>query len=133
MKQFTTAMKEGSDGDMFADGEPIEFAIDGDTFIATPPSSTQFALFMASQASTRTTADKMAGVIDFIDWMLSDEDRLHLRARLLDRDDALDYDLLCEVMEGLVEEWSARPTRSPSDSPQSPQSTGRRSTGKAPS
>ena len=129
MKAFSTAGKHTSD-DGFEGAEPLQFEVDGISFTAYPPTSAQFALFMASQASNRTMADQLAAVIDFFDGMLEEESQRLFRDRLLDRDDPFDFVMVQDIMEWLIEEWSANPTQSQPDSVSSPPTTGRRSTAK---
>lgn len=129
MKSFSTAGKHTSD-DGFEGAEPIQFELDGVTYTAYPPTGAQFALFMASQASHASQADGIAAIIDFFDGMLEPETQRIYRERLVDRDDPFDFDTVQEILEFLIEEWSANPTKSPQDSPQSPPKTGPRSTAK---
>jgi hypothetical protein len=110
--------------------EPISFKIDEDEFTAYPPTPAQFALFMASQGSNTEPTDQIAGVIDFFNGLLPDDQRMLFRRRLLDRDDPLGLEMIMDVVAWLSEEWSARPTESPSDSTPQRQRTGTRSTAK---
>ena len=114
----------------FEDAEPIEFQIDEDEFIAYPPKTAQFALFMASQGKTRDMADNVAGAVDFLDGLLVKADQDKLRSRLLDRDDPLEFGILEDIVEMLMEEWMERPTPAASDFSASPQPTARKSSGK---
>lgn len=108
-KQFTTAARQTKD-EGFEGAEPITFNIDNDEFTASPPTASQFALFMAGQSSHSTVSDQIAAMIDFFNGMLPEDQQLLLRHRLLNRDDALDFETIQQVMEFLIEEWSARPT-----------------------
>lgn len=127
MRQFTTAGKHHSN-EAFEGAEPITFKVDDDTFTAYPPTPTQFAYFMAAQAEHKTDSDHIAGVIDFFDGMLDEEDRRLFRRRLLDRDDTMEFEIVQEITQSLVEEWSARPTSPSSESSTSQQNGGRKST-----
>lgn len=123
MRKFSTASAVSDEA--FDGAEPIEFMIDDDVFIAVPPTASQFALFMASQSERRDISDRIAGVVDFFDDMLAnDEMRRRFQKRLLDRDDPMSFDVVSDVMDGLMEEWMDRPTMSGSDSSSSPPRTG---------
>ena len=132
MKSFSTAGKNAAESDIEG-AEPITFIVDGSEFTAYPPTSGQFALMLSAQASHRGIADKVAAMIDFFDGMLEEEDQQVFRRRLLDRRDPMDFDMVEEIMEYLIEEWSARPTQPPHESSSSPPATGRKSTAKRPS
>lgn len=129
MRQFSTAGKQTST-ETFEGAEPVTFTLDDFEYVAFPPTPAQFAVFMSTQAESRDAADRVAGVIDFFDGLLEEDARRTFRKRLLDRDDPFDFEMVQEIMEWLVEEWSARPTQPSSDLPVSRTSTGRRSTAK---
>jgi hypothetical protein len=128
VREFKTAGRRAAT--VIEDAEPIEFKVDGDVFTAYPPTAGQMAMMLAAQADSRDVPENVAGVIDFFDGLLDDEGRDTFRRRLLDRDDPFDFDMVNEIMEGLMEEWSARPTKSPSVSATSQRSGGPRSTAK---
>lgn len=132
MREFKTAARKAAPT-IFDDAEPIEFTIDGETFTAYPPSSGQMALLVAAQADSRDVSESMAAIIDFLDGILDEDAQAMYRRRLLDRDDPFDFDTVNDIVEGLIEEWSARPTKSPSASSSSRKSAGSRSTAKRPS
>lgn len=117
----------------FEDAEPIEFTIDSDTYTAYPPKAAQFAYFIATQAKNRDTSDNMAGVIDFFDGLFDQADRDRFRTRLLDRNDPLDFSIIEDLVDMLMEEWMERPTSAASDSSESPRTTRTRSSAKRPS
>jgi hypothetical protein len=131
VREFKTAGRRSKPA--FEDAEPIEFKVDDDVFVAYPPSAGQMALMLAAQADSRDAAESVAGIIDFFDGMLEEDARETFRRRLMDRDDPFDFDMVNDIMEGLIEEWSARPTKSPSVSATSRGSGGPRSTAKRPS
>lgn len=112
----------------FEGAVPITFTIDGDEFVAYPPTPGQFALLLAAQADSRDVAESMAGIIDFLNGMLDEDGQTVFRERLLDRDDPFDFDMVNEIVAGLIEEWTARPTPPPSASASSRTSGGRKST-----
>jgi hypothetical protein len=127
VREFKTAAKRH---EVFEGAEPIAFTLDGEEYTAYPPSPGQLALMLASQADSRDESENVAGIIDFFDGLLDDEGRDAIRRRLLDRDDPFDFDMVRDIIEGLFEEWSARPTKSPSASRTSQRSGGARSTAK---
>jgi hypothetical protein len=129
LREFTTAARRAAPA-AFDGAKPITFTIDGDEFTAHPPTPGQMALLVSAQAEGRDITTSMAAIIDFIDGLLDDDGREMYRRRLLDRDDPFDFDTVNDIMEGLMEEWSARPTKSPSDYASSPKSGGSRSTAK---
>jgi len=132
MKQFTTAASNTGDSE-FEGAEPITFQVDQDTFTAFPPTASQFALFLAAQSTHSQTADQIAALIDFFNGMLSENDQMLLRSRLMSREDSFSFETVQAILEFLVEEWSARPTQSPQESSSSRRNTGRNSTAKQPS
>lgn len=127
-KSYSTTNRKADES--FEGAEPIVFQIDDDQFTASPPTSTQFALLLAVQSERKDVSDKMAGLIDFVDGLLSLEDRRTFRRRLLDRDDRLDLELVEEILEDLIEEWAERPTEASSASISSRRRTGPSSTAK---
>lgn len=127
MKEFTRSAQQ--DDSPLGD-EPLEFTIGGDEFIVYPPTTAMFALFLASQADNRSIPDQMAGVVDMIDNLLEPSQRSTFHKRLLDREHPLDFDVLQEIIEWMLEEWSARPTQQSSDSSSSRKTAGRKSTAK---
>ncbi len=129
MREFKTAARRAAPS-AIEGAEPIEFSIDGDVFTAYPPSSGQLAMMIAAQADSREVAESVAAVIDFLDGILDEDAQETFRRRLLDREDPFDFDTVNEIVEGLIEEWSARPTKSPSASSSSRKSAGSRSTAK---
>lgn len=129
MRSFTTADKQVGDSP-FENSKPITFTIDDDEFTAYPPTESQVAYMLASQARGRDVTDSIAGVIDFFDGILDDRAQEVFRRRLLDRDDPFDFAMVREIIEGLMEEWTARPTRPSRGSTTSRRSTGARSTAK---
>jgi hypothetical protein len=129
LREFTTAARRAAPT-AFDGAQPITFKIDGDEFTAYPPTPGQMAMLVSAQAEGRDVTTSMAAIIDFIDGLLDEDGREMYRRRLLDRDDPFDFDTVNEIMEGLMEEWSARPTKSPSDYASSRKSGGSRSTAK---
>lgn len=132
MKKFSSATTTSSI-DVFEDAKPVVFMVDNDEYTAYPPKASQFAMFMATQAKNREVTDNVAGVVDFLDGLLDDADQKRLRARLLDREDPLDFGIVEQVVEYIMEEWMERPTQAASVSSDLPQKTVRKSSAKQPS
>jgi hypothetical protein len=131
-REFKTAARK-TKPTVFDDAEPLTFSIDGEEFTAYPPSAGQMAMLIAAQADSRDASESIAAIIDFLDGILDEDAQAMYRRRLLDREDPFDFDTVNDIVEGLVEEWSARPTKSPSASSSSRRSAGSRSTAKRPS
>lgn len=129
MREFTTAARRAAPS-AIEGAEPIEFNLDGDVFTAYPPSPGQLALLISAQADSREVTESIAAVIDFLNGILDEDAQAVFRRRLLDREDPFDFDSVNEIVEGLIEEWSARPTQPSSDSPSLPKTAGSRSTAK---
>lgn len=125
MKQFTTAVAEAEETDL--DEGKIEFEVDGFACTAYRPTEGQFAILMASTGRHSSMDDMVAGIINFVDGMLDDTSSAHLMKRLMDRKDKFELENVQEIMEWLIEEWTARPTQEPSGSTPSPASTGKTS------
>jgi hypothetical protein len=129
LREFKTAARNAAPT-MFDNAEPIQFTIDGEEFTAYPPSPGQLAMLVAAQADSRDVSESMAAIIDFLDGILDEDAQAMYRRRLMDRNDPFDFDTVNDIVEGLVEEWSARPTKSPSVSSSSRRTAGSRSTAK---
>jgi hypothetical protein len=127
VKEFTTAARRAAPSAMEG-AEPIQFTVDGQEFTAYPPTPGQLALLISAQAKNREPEESIASIIDFLDGILDENAQAMFRKRILDRDDPFDFDTVEQIMEGLIEEWSARPTSSPSASSSSPANGGRKST-----
>jgi hypothetical protein len=127
-RHFST--KNTTSTGVFEDAQPIEFTIDKDTYTAYPPKAAQFAYFIATQAKNRDTSDNMAGVIDFFDGLFEEADRERLRSRMLDRNDPMEFSLIEDLVDMLMEEWMERPTSAASESSASPRTTATNSTAK---
>lgn len=124
MREFTTAVEQ-VDSDP---NEPIEFKVDGTVCKAYEPDDGQFAMFMASTARHTSDNEQVAGIINFFLGMLDRESQQYIANKLLDREDRFGIREVQDIMEALAEDWSARPTRSPSGSTASQPSSGPSST-----
>jgi hypothetical protein len=131
LKEFTTAAKEAGEGTV--GGDPLTFTVDGEQWTAYPPTGGQLALVMAAQAEHSSVVEKIAGLVNFLDSILDEDAVASYRARLMDRDDPFDFDNVEAIVEWLMEEWSARPTKQPSDYRPPQRRGGRRLTATPPS
>jgi hypothetical protein len=128
MKQFRTAARRGQAAVPNAVDIQFEFEVDEDDFrvlTAHPPTSGQVALFLSArlEGGVRTVQalfDLLAATLDQRDYDLI-EAQLH---------DGLDIQVIAEIVEYLIEEWGARPTKPRSASSSSRKTTGARSTAK---
>ena len=126
MKNFKTSNRPIKSA--FDDAEPVTFKIDDDQFTAYPPTEGQIAYMMASQADDRDLSDSIAGILDFFTGILDDQGAATFRRRFTDRDDTLTFEVVQDVLEALISEWSDRPTKPSSASTTSRGRTGRKST-----
>jgi hypothetical protein len=126
-KEFvTSAQADRASGEV---GRPITVLVDGEEITFEGATESQIALLIAATSATATNITSgIADVINFFFSLLSEEDSRTLRHRLFDRDDPFDVENITDILMYLVEEWSARPTQSPSDSTPSPNSAGQKST-----
>jgi hypothetical protein len=126
VKEFSTAVREAPESPI--GGDPLVFTVDGDEWTAYPPTGGQLALVMASMAEQADPADSIAGILNFLTSVLDEQSAKDYRRRLMDRDDPFDIEDVERIVEWLMEEWSARPTKQPSDFQQSRRRSGRRLT-----
>lgn len=129
MKEFYTAAKdtigEGSEDDL------IVFLHDGEEVTFYQPSSGQLAIMLSIVEGTKLDPKNAGAFIQLFFEMMDDETQRYFRGRLMDRKDTFDLDSeggMFEIFNHLSEEWSARPTKQPSDYQQSQRATGRKST-----
>jgi hypothetical protein len=128
VKTFTTAAKrEALNDSIFEDAEPLDIQVDDDTFTLMPPTSGQMALIVTTM-NEDDPRSQIAGVIDFLDAVLADEDRHRFRKRLFKRNDPLDLETVQEIISYAIGEWSARPTESSDGSTPSRPTSGKSST-----
>lgn len=130
MKEFFTAAKD-TFGEVSED-EKIVFKHDGREVTFFQPSDGQMAIML--NMGGRDMDPRSAGTFIQLWFSMMDNDTVrYFQTRLMDRDDK-GFDLESEggvfdIFESLVEEWSARPTKQPSDFQPSRRATGPKSTG----
>lgn len=128
MKEFVTAAKD-SLGEVDEESK-ITFKHDGRDVTFFEPSTGQQAI-MLSMGGRTMDVRAMGTFIQLFFEMADDDTARYLQSRLLDRNDPFDVGGeggIMELFEAITEEWSARPTREPSDSLSRPRATGRAST-----
>lgn len=137
MREFKVAAKEAA-GET---EEVIEIVFGERTLVSRIPTSGQVALFYDRLASTSAGDDEdsgaVAAVFGLLRGVLAPGDVPYLKQLLQDR--RIGFDVLLggdEEGEGLVDalmaEYAGRPTTPSTDSSASPESTGRKSTGRSP-
>lgn len=129
MKEFITAAKDTL-GEVDEESK-ITFKHDGRDITFFEPSTGQQAIMLAMGGRTMDVKT-MGTFIQLFFEMAEDETARYLQGRLLDRNDTFDVigeGGIFDLFEALQEEWSARPTREPSESRASRRATGRASTG----
>lgn len=92
------------------------------------PADGQLALLMASMGRGMQANDAIAATVNFFCGLFEDDDRYYIEERLLSRKRNIPIERIQELLEELIEKWSARPTQSPSASATSQQSVGQNST-----
>lgn len=128
MKEFVTAAK-GTLGEVDEESK-ITFKHDGRDITFFEPSTGQQAI-MLSMGGRTMDVRAMGTFIQLFFEMADDDTARYLQGRLLDRNDTFDVTGdggIFDLFEAITEEWSARPTREPSDSPSPRRATGRAST-----
>lgn len=101
---------------------------DGKVVYAYRPADGQLALLMASMGRGMAANEAIAATVNFFCGLFEDDDRLYIEERLLSRKRNIEIDRIQELLEGLIEKWSARPTQSPSGSATSQPTGGPNST-----
>lgn len=129
MKEFVTAAK------------PTAGKVDKTSIIDTKHDGTDVRFYepdpgslavMAMVSNQKMTVANMGVFIEFIFNCMDPKTQIYFRQRLMDPDDPFGLDGdggLMDIFKSLTEEWSARPTKSPSGSQPARRATGRASTG----
>jgi hypothetical protein len=125
VREFKLAAQTAA-SEMLANPVPAKFKMDGREVHIEAPSSGQLAYLLAMQADTVDGPEQIAAVFDFLKNLMDHEDYVWLTGLL--KSGSLSMELLMEVIEYLVEEWTTVPTSPASASPSSRRSTGTRST-----
>lgn len=83
--------------------EPIEFTLDGETFVFTPPKTAALAL-------AESNTEQLRAQLNWLSAGLSDEQSEKLHDRLMDFGDPLEAVDLVKIVGALIEEMAGRPT-----------------------
>jgi hypothetical protein len=93
------------------------------------PTDGQIAVLMATtNAKHLTEGEMVAGIINFFASTLDDQTHNYITNKLLDRKDPFGLLEVQDIIQWMMEEWSARPTKSSPASTQSQRSDGPNST-----
>lgn len=129
MREFVTAAKDTL-GEVDEDSI-ITFKHDGRDVTFFEPSTGQQAIMLTM--GRRDMDKKQAGqFIALFFEMMDEETERYFEGRLMDRRDTFDLDGeggIMDIFEGLIEEWSGKDTKQPSDYQPPRRATGRASTG----
>ena len=129
LKSFTTAARSAEENAFEA--VPITVEIDEREITFLPPTDGQFAVALAGSGDLVDTATMASTQINFFFSLIEKkDDSNYLRRRLFDRSDDFGVEMIADIITYLMEEWSARPTKQPSDFLPSQSSAGTRSTAK---
>lgn len=121
MREFTTATTRGRAG--VPNPVDIEFKLDDDVLIARAPTTGQIALFV--QGGRGGGIRSIESLFEFFSDVLDDADWSKVEVKLRD---GMDVDLLAEISNYLIGEWSGRPTTPRTASSRTRNGTGPRST-----
>jgi hypothetical protein len=125
MKNFTVAGRRAASS--VNNPVAVEFQIEkGAVRVANPPSTGQLIMFFRDMSEGGT--DAVDGIFGLLRVALSESDYNGVQQDL--RDGKYDIEMLIEVVQWLVEQWSGRPTQPSSESSPSRKRTGRPSTAK---
>lgn len=134
MREFTTAAKEPIEDEVIVftvrrnpSADP-EYVPEIKELKAFRPSDGQLAVLMASFGKGSDEVETVAGPLNFFDSILDDDGRRYILDRMLDPKDPFGPGECSQIMEGLIEEWSGRPTQPPSGSTSSQPNGGQNST-----
>jgi len=118
-----------------AEYEPITLTVvdaDGEKhdLVAHYPGDGAVTLLMAASSADGGAQMIVGTIFATLEQTFSAEDYRFIRQRVLSEE--LTIDMMMEMFQSLIEEWTSFPTQRSSDSPQSPPTTGTRSTGRSP-
>lgn len=129
-RQFVAAAREaaGNDSDT-SEQEPLLFYIGDKEVEVSYPGTGQLTYLASISSSTEDDIQRWGGFINFIAALMSDQDARVLKHALIHNE--VDMTFIADMVEEIMETWSARPTMKPSGSSRQPRATGRQSTGGA--
>jgi hypothetical protein len=130
VKEFYTAAKD-TIGETTED-DLIVFMHDEQEVTFFQPSAGQLAIMLNIVSGARLNPRNAGAFIQLFFEMMDDETQSYFQNRLMDRKDTFDLEGeggMFKIFEYLTEEWSARPTKQPSDYQPPRRATGSKSTG----
>lgn len=127
MKEFITAAESQAAAEEDRE-DVVEFSVDGVLCRAFKPGGGQLGVLMAATSGHQPPQVQIAGIINFFNSTLDDQSSSYLVNKLLERDNGFEIEEVQDILEYLVEEWTGRPTKSPSGSTRSQSRGGRKST-----
>jgi hypothetical protein len=104
-KEFTTKERER---------QKIEFVLDGETFVFTPPKRAELIMSVVTSVGVDKAATEADSVKDLLNWIgegLEEHQSLRLLERLQDPNDDFDLENINEIARYLLGQSSNRPTR----------------------
>lgn len=123
MKEFTSAVEQAERDE----DEGIPFLLDDRECRAYMPTDSQVAMAIAGVGRHTSDMQKMAAAIDFFVGVLDKNSEQYVVDRMMSRENPLGLDKVEEIVMWLIEEFTGRPTRSPSASTRSQRSGGPKS------
>jgi hypothetical protein len=132
MREFKLATEASSMDDDLPGARPLEITVGDRVMVMNPPpNSGPFAYLMAMLADETSVTTKAYAVLRVLSGLTDEDSAKYLRDGLADA--VFGFELLLEVYQYLMEEWTARPTMQPPASSRRQRSTGRALTGTQPS
>lgn len=126
IKEFTTSVK----AEVTTWGNDVTYSIDGREVVFKAPTSGQMIAGIIGVDEDAEPSELVKTTLNFFFSLVSAKDHAYFRRRLLDYDDPFNEEDIANIVSSLVEEWSARPTKQPSDYLPSQRNGGPRSTAK---
>lgn len=115
---------EDDDDHVIVDGRPVTFK---------PPRLSRFLMLSVSYETGEKIWEITSGATALVFSCLNSEDKSYLRRRFNDEDDPFDLGAMADIVQIMMETWSARPTKRASGSSSSRGKRGSASTPKQPS
>lgn len=129
MKEFGKALDlHARDDEAPEYHDPIDIKVLGREISVGYPDSGQLTYLGMLLASEGDWLERAGGLMNFVVNLMNDDDRKFIRGALLDRRVPFGAEEIEEIIEYLMEEWSARPTEPPADSRSSRRAGGQSST-----
>lgn len=123
MKSFDSQGNEA--GPAFVEADPIAIEVRGVEMVAHPPTAGQFALYV--KRVRQGGGEAIDAQFRFLASLLDQSDVALLEGML---EDGMDFEVVPNIMNYLLEEWTTRPTERSSAASSSRKTTGSKSTAK---